>query len=184
MIAALWGIIKHMFAHQTETPTNRELAAALFNVATLLRDRGENPYRVRAYLRGARSLMRRTSDPLAPPLRDSARPLPHPRYVLGDRLQKRLREMVTTGDLALLDELCAGLPEHIGALMRVPGIGPRLAQRLHDTLGVSTPEQFHAAARAGRLQDVWGIGPRRQGQFAQLSLPLFDREEPAQQRAA
>jgi DNA polymerase/3'-5' exonuclease PolX len=58
--------------------------------------------------------------------------------------------------------------------MRVPGVGPRLAQRLHDTLGISTPEQFHAAARAGRLQDVWGIGPRRQAQFAQLALPLFD----------
>ncbi len=159
-----------MFAHTENTPSNRELAAALFNVATLLRDRGENPYRVRAYQRGARSLMRRASDPLAPALKESKRPLPHPRYVLGERLQKRLREMVTTGDLALLDELCAGLPEHIGALMRVPGIGPRLAQRLHDTLGITTPEQFHAAARAGRLQDVWGIGPRREAQYAQLSL--------------
>jgi DNA polymerase (family 10) len=173
-----------MFVETSETLTNRELAATLFNVATLLRDQGENPYRVRAYLRGARALMRRASEPFAPALENSSHPLHHPRYVLGSRLQKRLRELVTTGDLALLDELCAGLPAHIGALMRIPGIGPRLAQRLHDTLGISTPEQFYAAAHAGRLADVWGIGPRRQDQFAQLCLPLFEETEKTSERMA
>lgn len=173
-----------MFATQDHDPTNRELASVLFNIATLLRDRGENPYRVRAYLRGARSLMRRDSDPLTQSLKGSVRPLPHPRYVLGERLQRRLKELVTTGDLALLEELCEGLPEHIGALMRVPGVGPRLAQRVHDTLGISTPEQFYAAARDGRIQEVWGIGPGRQTQFAQLSLPLFDGDGSPERMAA
>ena len=68
--------------------------------------------------------------------------------------------------------------------MRVPGVGPRLAERLHDTLGISTPEQLVEAARLGRLQRVWGFGPKREGQFAQLSL--FDDSDfaPPQRLAA
>ena len=155
--------------------TNKDLASALFNIATLLRDRGDNPYRVRAYLNSARSLMRRDSAGMAAPLRASAKPLPHSRGVLGAHVQARLKELAETGRMELLAELCEGLPPHIGALMRVPGVGPRTAQRLHDTLGIETPEQLLEAARAGRLQGVWGVGPKRQSQFAQLSL--FDDAE-------
>jgi DNA polymerase (family 10) len=130
--------------------TNRDLAATLFNIATLLRDRSDNPYRVRAYVNGARALMRRDSD-----------------------------------DLASALKLCEGLPPHMGALMRVPGVGPRLAQRLHDTLGISTPAQLMEAARLGRLQAVWGVGPKREAQFA-AQLSLFDDSDfaPSQRMAA
>lgn len=162
--------------------TNRELASTLFNIATLLRDRGGNPYRVRAYLNGARSLMRRDSDAIAAPLRASEKPLPHPKGVLGEHLQKRLKELVETGQVELLVELCEGLPSHIGALIQVPGVGPRTAERLHDTLGISTPDQLLSAARTGRLRSVWGIGPKRQDQFAQLSL--FDEPQPERRMAA
>ena len=160
--------------------TNRDLASMLFNIATLLRDQGDNPYRVRAYLNGARSLMRRNSEDMVAPLQGSEKALPHPKGILGERVQKRLKELVETGQMPLLAELCEGLPSHIGALMQVPGIGPRTAQRLHDTLGIQTLEQLTAAARAGRLQSVWGVGPKRQEQFAQLSL----FEEPEQRWAA
>ncbi len=150
--------------------TNRELAAALFNVATLLRDRQDNPYRIQAYLDGARTLMRRTSEDMVMPLRETETMLPHPKGILGERVQRRLQEYVRTGQMSTLLELCEGLPPYIGALMSVPGIGPRRAQQLHDALGVETPEQLVAAARMGKLQSVWGFGEKRAEQIAQLSL--------------
>ncbi len=150
--------------------TNRKMAATLFNIATLLRDREDNPYRVRAYINGARALMRRDADDLVGALRTAEKTLPHPKGILGDKLQRKLQELALTGDMAFFDELCADLPPHMGALMRVPGIGPRTAQRLHDALGISTPEQLVEAARLGRLKPLWGFGPKRQAQFAQLSL--------------
>lgn len=45
--------------------TNKEMAQTLFKIATLLRDRDDNPYRVRAYENGARALMGRRDDAVA-----------------------------------------------------------------------------------------------------------------------
>ena len=163
--------------------TNRDMAAMLFNIATLLRNQGDNPFRVRAYLNGARSLMRRASDDMVAPLRASDKPLPHPKGILGERVQRRLKELIETGRMETLAELCEGLPAHVGALMQVPGVGPRLAQRFHDTLGVETPEQLRSAACAGRLQSVWGVGPKRQAQFT-TQLSLFDEPAPEQRMTA
>jgi DNA polymerase (family 10) len=150
--------------------TNREMAAVLFNIATLLRDREDNPYRVRAYLNGARSLMRRDSDDLVTPLQSAEKTLPHPKGILGEKIQRKLRDLAQSGEMPLFDELCADLPAYMGALMRVPGIGPRTAQHLYEALHIETPEQLREAARQGRLQTIWGFGPKRQAQFAQLSL--------------
>ena len=50
--------------------------ATLFNIATLLRDRQDNPFRIRSYENGARALMGRRSD-LAAALRQQDTLLPH-----------------------------------------------------------------------------------------------------------
>lgn len=46
-------------------------------------------------------------------------------------------------------------------IQTVPGIGPRLAQRIHDTLGVETLEALEVACHEGRLGEVAGVGQRR-----------------------
>jgi len=38
--------------------TNREIAAILFNISTILHQQHHNPYRIRAYRRAARNLLR------------------------------------------------------------------------------------------------------------------------------
>ena len=55
---------------------NRDMAATLFNIATLLWDRQDNPFRIRACENGARALMGRRSD-LAAALRQQDTLLPH-----------------------------------------------------------------------------------------------------------
>lgn len=153
----------------TQNITNREMAQTLFKIATLLRDRDENPYRVRAYERGARALMGRREDAVAV-LRRGSQPLRRRKGVLGERLQRKLSELARTGRMEYFAELCADLPPYVGALMAVPGVGPRLAQRLHETLGVETAEQLAEAVRSGRAQGVWGVGAKRAAQWGQLSL--------------
>ena len=153
----------------TQNLTNKEMAQTLFKIATLLRDRQDNPYRVQAYERGARALMGRREDAVAV-LREDGGHLRRRKGVLGDRVQRKLSELARTGRMEYFGELCADLPPHIGALMAMPGVGPRLAQRLHEALGVETAEQLADAVRSGRAQGVYGIGPKRAAQWGQLSL--------------
>lgn len=169
------GIIKHLFGvtrtfmkTQLEL-TNKDMAQMLFNIATLLKDRQDNPYRVRAYERGARALMGRRDDAAAI-LRADGQTLHRRKGVLGQRVQRRLSELARTGRMEYFQELCADLPPHLGALMAAPGVGPRLAQRLHDSLGVETAEELAEAARLGRAAGVHGVGPKRAAQWGQLSL--------------
>ncbi len=153
----------------TQDLTNRDLAQTLWKIATLLKDKQDNPYRVRAYERGARALMGRRDDAVTV-LRDDTQTLRRRRGVLGDRLQKKLTELARTGRMEYFAELCADLPPHIGALMAAPGVGPRLAQRLHDALGVSTAEELRDAVCSGRAAGVYGVGPKRAAAWGQLSL--------------
>ena len=108
-------------------------------------------------------------------LREEDKFLRHRKGVLGDRLQKKLKELAQTGELAYFAELCADLPPYMLALMSVPGIGPRTAKRLHETLGIETPEELFEAAQSGRLRHLWGFGPKREQQYTQLSL--FDEPD-------
>ena len=43
----------------------------------------------------------------------------------------------------------------------LPGLGHRLAERIHDELHVETLEALEVAAHDGRLENVPGVGPRR-----------------------
>lgn len=154
-----------------QEPTDREMAATLFNIASLLRERRDNPYRVRAYERGARALLARRDPRVAARLRDSDALLAHGKGVLGARVQARLRELARTGRMETWDELCADLPPFMGALMTLPGVGPALARRLHDQLGVETAQALAEAARSGRARDVWGVGPKRAAAWADWREP-------------
>ena len=154
---------------KTQELNNKEMAQTLFKIATLLRDKQDNPYRVRAYENGARALMGRRDDAVAV-LRDDSQHLWRRKGVLGERLQRKLSELAKTGRMEYFAELCADLPPYVGALMAAPGVGPRLAQRLHESLGVETVEELARAVRSGRAQGVFGVGPKRAAQWGQLSL--------------
>lgn len=156
--------------------TNRELAATLFNIATILKEREDNPYRIRAYENAARALMGRRDD-VASTLAQPGETLRRRKGVLGDKVQAKLRHLAMEGHMPFFDELLADLPPHIAALMQVPNIGPKTARQVYAALGVRTAEELRRAARDGRLASVWGFGAKRTAQVAQLSL--FDGIETA-----
>ena len=149
---------------------NRERALQVFAVASYLQARGANPYRVRAYQRAALRLLRMSDDASA--YLDENGELNLPR--LGQRLRRKLGELVRTGKMSFHDELIAAEPRPIRALMTVPGIGPKTADRLVGEAKVRGLKSLARAARQGRLQRLRGIGPaseRAWGEAAELLLP-------------
>ncbi|GAB4332422.1 MAG: helix-hairpin-helix domain-containing protein [Dehalococcoidia bacterium] len=141
------------------TVTNNEIARAFDEVATLLEEQGANLFRIDAYRRGAytlRHLDRPVEDILEREGLEGLQALPG----IGEALARAIREYVTTGKLGMLERL-RGEVEPQSLLASVPGIGKRLAERLHEELGIETLEELEAAAHDGRLERFNGFGPKR-----------------------
>ena len=139
-------------------PHNEEIADLLERIADLLEAQGANAYRVRAY-RGAARTVREIADPLTAidqaGGRDALERLPG----IGKSIGALVHEYVHTGRAGLLDRLEGQVsPEDL--FSTVPGIGERLAVRIHRELGIETLEDLELAAYDGRLERVRGLGPR------------------------
>ena len=139
-------------------PDNEEIADLLERVADLLEAQGANPYRVRAY-RGAARTVRECAEPLTAidqaGGRDALERLPG----IGKSIGALAHEYLHTGRAGLLDRLEGEVsPEDL--FSTVPGIGERLAVRIHRELGIESLEDLELAAHDGRLERVRGLGPR------------------------
>jgi putative hydrolase len=137
--------------------TNARIALTFDRVADLLDRQGASAFRARAWREAARSI-REQSRELGDIFRDHGRvgleAIPH----VGPRLAAAIIELVKTGRCGALERL-DGDPVH--ALASVPGLGPRLAERIHHALGIDSLEDLEMAAHDGRLESVPGFGVRR-----------------------
>src|SRR5215470_15412134 len=132
--------------------TNREIAAVLFNISAILAAQHGNPYRIDAYRRAARNLLRQR-EPVATRVA-AGRSLGIPR--LGKSLTAKISALATEGRLPFYEELCAELPAEQQTLLKVPGLGPTIAARVHRDLGAADADSLRRAAVSGTLQRVWG----------------------------
>src|SRR5436190_20875430 len=98
--------------------TNREIAAVLFNISTILDSQHGNPYRIRAYRRAARGLLR-LREPVAARIA-AGRALGIPG--LGKSLTAKISTLATEGRLPFYEQLCAELPAGPGMLPQVRGL--------------------------------------------------------------
>jgi DNA polymerase (family 10) len=144
---------------------NLEIARIFDEVADLLEIQGANPFRVRAYRNAAR-----TVQTLAVPVASLLKKDPKALEALpgiGKDLAGKIQTIVETGELPLLKELTAELPESLVEMMRIPGVGPKRAKLVYDTLGIKTLDELEAAARAGRLREVKGLGETLEARILQ-----------------
>ncbi len=138
---------------------NRQIAMKLQEMSDLLEQQGANPFRVRAYRQAAAELDQQpqpVDEILAQEGVAGLERLP----AIGKGIAASIREMVTSGNWSQLQRLRHGA-EGVVLLQSVPGLGPELAQRIHDELHVDTLEGLENAAYDGSLERVKGVGARR-----------------------
>ena len=139
--------------------SNQQVADQLEEIATLLHQRGANPFRAAAYRKAARTL-RRSKQPLGEILdHDGSRGLRKLPGV-GDSLSKKIAEILASGRSKSLERVRR---KHTleDLLTTLPSVGPRLAGRIQGKLGVESLEDLLAAAYDGRLRRVAGLGRKR-----------------------
>lgn len=140
-------------------PENSELAVALNETATLLEAQGANPFRVKAYRNAAE-----TVGGMASPLWHTVEAEGASGLIrfptIGRSIAAALGHMVQTGKLPLLERL-RGEDAAEQRFATVADIGPKLAQRIHEHLGIETLGELEAAANDGHLAEVPGMGKKR-----------------------
>lgn len=159
--------------------TNQMIAERLREAADLLEHQDANPFRVGAYRRAADTvagLARDITEILDRQGLDGLVALPG----IGRSIAAAIEEIVRSGRWSQLERLRGTLePEKV--FQTIPGVGPRLARRLHEALEVETLEALEIAAHDGRLASVPGIGPRRAAMLRATLAGMLARR-PARRR--
>jgi DNA polymerase (family 10) len=154
---------------------NNRIADRLEAFASLLELGEANPYTARAYRRAAETI-RDAGFPVAELVAAGrAREL----RGIGPGIEARLRELVETGSIAELAELERELAPELVGFGRYLGLSAKRSLDIAQALGVRTADEFRAAAAAGRLRSVPGIGPKIE---ARLLEALAREEEPRPRR--
>ena len=147
---------------------NAAIAAHLDEFAALLELSDAQWQGVRAYRRAA-ELIRGLSVSVATLVRQGR--VQQLRGV-GAGIERRLRELIETGEIAELTELRRSTPVELVAFAHAAGLSVELALKIAAALDLSTVADLKQAALAGRLQEVPGIGPHREAKIvAALEQP-------------
>lgn len=138
---------------------NRVMARQFSAAADLLEVQHADRHRIRAYRRAADAITR-LGEPASAVYRRGGMPALIALPAIGKTFALAITDMVELGRWRWLDRLTGEVdPEHL--LTTVAGVGPQLAERLHDELGVETLEELEIAAHDGRLATLQGFGPKR-----------------------
>ncbi len=137
---------------------NPTIARIFADVADLLEIQGgANVFRIRAYRNAARTV--ETLGASAEAAVRTGTPKLDELPGIGKDLAGKIKEIVETGKLPLLEQLKSQIPAGVLAMMRLPGLGPKRAKQIHAELGIDSLEALDAAARAGKLRGIKGLGP-------------------------
>lgn len=135
-----------------------KVAETLVEIGTLLELKGENPFKTRAYLNAARTL-----ESLGEPLEKIvAEERLGEIKGIGDALQQKITELVTTGKLKYLDELKASIPSGLVELLEISGLGPKKIQALRKHLGIESIQALEQVCKDGRVAELDGFGAKTQ----------------------
>ena len=155
---------------------NARCADRLREAADLLEAQGANPFRVSAYRKAANTVLDLPEDLAARVDRDGLpglESLPN----IGRGIAAALLERVPNGRWTQLERL-RGSADPVQLLTAVPGLGHRLAERIHDELQVDTLEGLELVAHDGRLESVPGVGPRRAAAIRASLQTMLSRSRP------
>lgn len=138
--------------------TNAQIADAFDEIADLLEFGNANPFRVRAYRNGART-MRDLPESAAAIVESETRDLTELEGI-GKDLADKIATLVKTGALPQLDELRGQIPASLRDLLRVPGLGPKKVAALHKELKIDTLDELKAACESQKVRALKGFGAK------------------------
>ena len=139
------------------TVTNRHIAGVFDQIAVRLEIAGENPFRSRAYRKAAQEVLRCESR-IASAV-EAEEPLPELPGV-GEALRIKIRTIVETGTVELLDRLRQQIPDSALELLRIRGLGPAKVRLLLEDSGIATVDKLKQVIEEEGARSLKGLGER------------------------
>ena len=133
-----------------------EIVGVLENISRLLELKGENPFKIRAYVNAARAL-----EMIAEPVTDlveSNQLLAIPG--IGKTIAEKIATLARTGKLEFYDQLRDEFPPEMFVLFQLQGLGAKKIKALYEALGISSITKLERACRSGAVASLPGFGKR------------------------
>src|SRR5579859_5223910 len=135
---------------------NREVAGVLRELADMMELLGEDRYRVANY-RDAATRLEHHHEPIEIMAEEGRVEQIHG---IGKSIGAKIREYLSTGQLAVLEERRPRVPEAALKLMQIPGIGPKRAMQFAQELSVHTVADLQAALDSGQVAALPRLGDK------------------------
>ena len=136
----------------------KDIIEVLERIGTMLEIKGENPFKVRAYFSGARTLQTMEEDLGQVIGKGRLGEIPG----IGKALTDKVETLYTTGELEFYDKLVASVPSGLMDLLEVPGLGGKKIKALHVQLGVDSIDSLTKACKEGKVAELKGFGAKTQ----------------------
>ena len=135
---------------------NAEIAAAFRELGALYELDGANRFRVLAYKEAARVI----ADSPQPVGELAQQGKATAMQGIGDTIQEKIVALLDEGEIPAARKLKEKFPASLVDLTRIPGVGAKTVRRVYDETGIATLEELQAAAEAGELRGLKGLGAK------------------------
>jgi len=152
---------------------NSDISRIFNQISDLLEISNANAFRVRAYRNAARTVDDLSQSVVA--MLDEGRDLSELPDI-GSDLAGKIREIVATGTLKMLQELEAKLSVELVELLKIDQLGPKRVGALYRELDIGSLDDLTQAARDGKIRELEGFGKKTEQKILKELKRLEEKE--------
>ncbi|MEA2086571.1 MAG: DNA polymerase/3'-5' exonuclease PolX [Candidatus Caldatribacteriota bacterium] len=151
---------------------NLELSRIFDQISKMLKIKGENPFKIRAYEKIALVLENLPIDIETIYQQEGLNNIPG----VGEGIAKKIEEFLTTGKLEYYEKLKETIPDGVVKLIDIPEVGPKTAKLLYEELSVDNIEKLEKAVKEHQIKDLPGMGEKSETNILR-GIELYKRRK-------
>ncbi len=151
---------------------NLELSRIFEQVVRILKIKGENPFKIRAYEKIALVLENLPIDIETIYHQGGLSNIPG----VGTGIAKKIEEFLTTGKLEYYEKLKETIPSGVIKLLDISEVGPKTAKLLYEQLDVDNIEKLEKAVKEHQIKDLPGMGEKSETNILR-GIELYKRRK-------